>query len=1184
MGSVSVLGPPVIGLAGRPRWTLAVALIVVAALLQAFGNVPASAAPCADAQTNPVLVGGFEVDGNVCLNTSGATGDLEWDTVGGQPVRSDPSGDSDTTAWTGGAAENDWPWTPAQTQGTNPSGNADITNVFAFSQVVNDEVIAQFGWERAATTGTAGFYVELNQRPNRLAANGSPGPVPNRSDGDLRLRFRQQGNTLLALDGGYVWQATGPNSGVWDPISGAGVNYAARTNGVAVSNLPGLTPNPMPAGTFAEVAVNLSDLFGGIEGCSGQFGYMSLRSTSSLQATNPPLQDWVRPINLAVPSTCPSVVLRKRWVNGAEGDTASLSINDATTAPAAATSTATGGPDVIDTTNRATVDVEPGSVVTLAETLASANTGSYTSTLGCDNGVLTPPTPGLSGSFTMPPDAGAGDTITCTVTNTRTQATLTLTKDWASSADGDTAGLVIGGADSGITGPTTSTAPTSTTVTARVFSGEAVTVVELLADANVSSYDVTTECTNVDDFQPGNIGASFTVPDTATQIACTITNAAIPARIALLKEWVRGAPGDSAELTITSSTDTDTALAVVPAGRTGQSASAAVLPLIPGDTVTLTETLPATGRTNAGIYEPTSLVCGGEPVEFEQPANGPTATAAFTVPSSDSMACVYTNEARHTIELTKQWGPNAVPGDIADLNIENSTTGVVDSVTATAPDPPDTPASVIAAAGDSIDVDEVLSNDAYAANLTCTGGATPAQADGTSGSFTVPSDLIAGTDIACTFTNTAQYTVELTKEWAPNAVTGDTADLTLENGTTGVVDSVTATAPTPPNPPATVPAAPGDLITLDEVFGSGNVLYDASARCTAGPLTTPLPGTTDEFEMPYDLPAGTTVTCAFTNTPRAEPPPPPPPPPPSPTPTPPPPTPLPSTLSAPAIRTVTSHARVTPGKPFHDRIHLQRLAGGRGAIADAELYGPFPTRGAVSCQARFRARTLTTRVRNGWNRTPSVRIDAPGVYTWQVTTRADGANLSATHRCGQAAETTVVAKEAYVAPAVIGGFSGIVRSSDQARPAPLRITMPDVGMHAVVRSESIVAGRMTLPGDVAAVGWLRRSAGIGDTIGNAIIGGHVSDRHDSPGAMFHLSKAQTGQAVAVTRAGTRYRYEVVSKATYDRGQKLPQRYFATTSPHHLVLISCTGRVVHPNGRFHYTRYLVVVARPVGPSR
>ena len=121
---------------------------------------------------------------------------------------------------------------------------------------------------------------------------------------------------------------------------------------------------------------------------------------------------------------------------------------------------------------------------------------------------------------------------------------------------------------------------------------------------------------------------------------------------------------------------------------------------------------------------------------------------------------------------------------------------------------------------------------------------------------------------------------------------------------------------------------------------------------------------------------------------------------------------------------------------------------------------------------------------------------------------------------------------------------------------------------------------MTLPGDVGEVGWLRKSAGIGDKIGTAVIGGHVSDRHDNPGALFHLSRAHAGQQVTVIQAGTRHQFMVVRKATFDRRDQLPDRYFVTTGRHRLVLISCTAKVVAPNGQFHYTRYIVVVANRV----
>jgi hypothetical protein len=288
--------------------------------------------------------------------------------------------------------------------------------------------------------------------------------------------------------------------------------------------------------------------------------------------------------------------------------------------------------------------------------------------------------------------------------------------------------------------------------------------------------------------------------------------------------------------------------------------------------------------------------------------------------------------------------------------------------------------------------------------------------------------------------------------------------------------------------------------------------------------------------------------------------------------------------NTPLVRTVTSHDRVTPGQPISDRIHVSGLAGGQGAIADARLYGPFTSRAAATCQSRFLVRTEVLSVDNGWNRTPTVRLNAPGVYTWQVTLRANAANQSATHPCGLADETTTVAKRAYAPAVVNGGFSGTLLPPDRDRRAPTLIRMPAIGLRAHVYTTGLTDGRMRLPGDVSEVGWLHKSAGAGDMIGTTVIAGHVSDRHDIPGALYHLSRAQHGQRVAITQAGHTYRFKVVASATFPRDQTLPRRYFTTEDRHRLVLISCTGRVVFPNGHFHYTRYQVVVANQIRPGR
>ena len=222
-------------------------------------------------------------------------------------------------------------------------------------------------------------------------------------------------------------------------------------------------------------------------------------------------------------------------------------------------------------------------------------------------------------------------------------------------------------------------------------------------------------------------------------------------------------------------------------------------------------------------------------------------------------------------------------------------------------------------------------------------------------------------------------------------------------------------------------------------------------------------------------------------------------------------------------------------------------------------------------------------VHNGTNRSPLVRIHARGVYTWQVTTHGNRTNRSDTHPCAQAAETTVIAKPNYPPPVVNGGFAGTLTKPDLVRRgASTHIHMPAIDLDAPVLAEGIRAGRMTLPPNVHRAGWLRKSAGVADKIGTTVIAGHVSDRHDNPGAMFHLSRAHHGQHITIRKNGKSYRFTVVATATFDRDRRLPHRYFTTNGPHSLVLISCTHRVVYPNGHFHYTRYQIVVAHPIQP--
>ena len=88
------------------------------------------------------------------------------------------------------------------------------------------------------------------------------------------------------------------------------------------------------------------------------------------------------------------MVLQKHWNNAATGDTADLSIAGGAPDPATATSTVTTatGSTFTDTANQAAAAVRTGDQVTLTEDLPAANTGSYDTTLACDNGATPTPT------------------------------------------------------------------------------------------------------------------------------------------------------------------------------------------------------------------------------------------------------------------------------------------------------------------------------------------------------------------------------------------------------------------------------------------------------------------------------------------------------------------------------------------------------------------------------------------------------------------------------------------------------------------------------------------------------------------------------------------------------------------------------------------------------------------------
>jgi uncharacterized repeat protein (TIGR01451 family)/fimbrial isopeptide formation D2 family protein len=444
----------------------------------------------------------------------------------------------------------------------------------------------------------------------------------------------------------------------------------------------------------------------------------------------------------------------------------------------------------------------------------------------------TPPTPIANatwGTPTFSPSSpitiGAkGTTVAVTLTNpiTVNSVKVTLVKQWANSATGDTANLTINGGS-----PVTSTAPTSASTSTSVKVGSSVNVAETLGVTNVAGYTSTLACTN--GVAP-SAGGTFTMP--GSDVTCTITNTAKQSTVTLQKNWQNAVAGDIAALQINGATGaTSTAT-----GTNGIDAGNVATTLVnQGSQVNVAEIL---GAANAGSYDQ-QLSCTGVT---------PSANGTFTMPQGN-VTCTITNTARTAkVTLIKSW-VNSIAGDTTALSINGGTPVTSTSTGGTVVDLVNT-ATTTVSQGSTVSLAEALganNKGIYGSTLQCQGATVSGN------SFTMPA-----TDVTCTYTNAAvQKTVTLQKTWV-NGIQGDTTSLTI-NGGTPVVSTSNGQAGswTDPNT-ATATVSVGSAVNVAEVLGAANKAgYTSSLSCD----NSVTPGGNGGFTMP-----NASVTCTYTNT------------------------------------------------------------------------------------------------------------------------------------------------------------------------------------------------------------------------------------------------------------------------------------------------------------------------------
>ena len=378
------------------------------------------------------------------------------------------------------------------------------------------------------------------------------------------------------------------------------------------------------------------------------------------------------------------------------------------------------GSSVADTANETDADVAGTAVfvdepTTLDETFTTGDPANYTSTLTCLYGPDdTPITVAADGSFTTP--AAAKDTtIRCEFTNTRNSATLTLEKEWVDGEAGDSARLIINGAN-GATATTTGGNQVSTEkATATVYAGDTVGLAESLTTPSGASYQSSLACDGQTITAIGTSG-TYTVPADPDAVTCRFNNTK-RGSITIVKDVTNTANGLSPNVfdfggDLGTFELADNGVADANTSTFGN--------LVAGE-YTVTET-----DANANGFSLDSINCGNASVA---PV---TDGVTITLGVAGSVTCTFVNEAEGDLSITKTAKANqpvSLGGDsfsvTYDVVVTNNGPG------ATTYDLSDTP-------------DFGTGADVTAIEVTLPGGSTLVPALPAAGGDIVTSDAIAG--------------------------------------------------------------------------------------------------------------------------------------------------------------------------------------------------------------------------------------------------------------------------------------------------------------------------------------------------------------------------------------------------------------------------------------------------------
>jgi hypothetical protein len=279
--------------------------------------------------------------------------------------------------------------------------------------------------------------------------------------------------------------------------------------------------------------------------------------------------------------------------------------------------------------------------------------------------------------------------------------------------------------------------------------------------------------------------------------------------------------------------------------------------------------------------------------------------------------------------------------------------------------------------------------------------------------------------------------------------------------------------------------------------------------------------------------------------------------------------------ASPTVETLVSNAIVRPGSRITDHIKVTGL-GKTEATIGVELFGPFATRGAISCGGTpFYSGKLTAEG-DGTFTSAAVKLRSVGFYTFREKLLGSPVVDAVTTDCADVAETSLAA------PLIITGRGDVAtetRVAVGAGAVPKRVRIASLGIDAPVTGVGVDMehGVLGVPADIQRTGWWKDGQAPGARTGAVVIAGHVDSAKAGAGAFFRLVQVRRGDVVEVTAAdGKTFRYRVTSTRRMLKAD-LPLDVWSQAGPARLVLVTCGGPFDSTAGR--YRDNIVVTAVP-----